>query len=233
MSTLLLGYDDNLGLPEDFIDIPLKTKAYHNIKQLLHDFETNKLDLAFVPAGTLPYLTSYCTIAQATFGAEHGRHLTSILVNRTKASLSNIESSQFGRVNQYCTTSFWAPLIYFMEKSKAKDAINFIDTNGFQDLLFKVVDHTIDTAMVWNIILKDNPKATACVEELGSKNDLPTPLILGKLPIPETLKDSISNFTSNDKKAFFNGFTTVDEDLLNNFREQILAAIKHFNLKLD
>ncbi|MDP1602592.1 MAG: hypothetical protein Q8M03_04940 [Legionella sp.] len=233
MNTLLLGYDDNLGLPDDFITIPLKTKAYHDIKQLLHDFETNKLPLVFVPAGTLPYLTSYSMIAQATFGLQQALHLTSVLVNKKKMSLSEIVSSQFGRVNQYCTTSFWAPLIYFMEKSVSTNFINFIDTKGFQDLLFKVADQSIDTAMVWDIILQDNPEATQRVEELGSKNDLPTPLILSKLPIAETLKNSIINFKSSDKKSFFNGFKAVDVDLINNFRERIMSAIKHFHLKLN
>lgn len=234
MDELIIGFDDNLGLPQDFADkINLKTRSYHDLTRMLQDFESDSLSLAFIPAGTLPYLSvDFNIVAQASFGLEYANRLRSKLVTAKDLTLTDLVRSKLGRVNQYCTTSFWAPLIYFMGRSKQGTSIDFIDTNGFQDLLIKAADQKIDGAMVWDLILENNPDATNKVHELGTKDDLPTPIIITKSNFPDTLKNKIISFKSHDKNSFFNGFTAVDLDLINDFREQMILASKHFDLGL-
>ncbi len=47
--------------------------------------------------------------------------------------------------------------------------LKFKDTNGFQDMLHKTATKFLDCAMVWDIILKQNPDDANKVKELFYK----------------------------------------------------------------
>jgi hypothetical protein len=155
------------------------------------------------------------------------------LVTAKKISLPQALASKLGRVNCYCTTSFWAPLIYIMCHFANDNSVQFINTNSFQDMLFKVADQKIDSAMVWDSVLQEHPQAAGKVEALAVQDDLPTPIIIANRNIPEDLKGTLTHFKSNDKNSYFSGYIVPDLNLINHFKHQMMQANKHFNLGIQ
>lgn len=233
MEQIVIGYDDNLGLPSDFrLAIGCDIISYHNLAEMIKDFNEQKLLGIFIPSGTLPYLDNYEIISQATFGSNHKLTLQTNFVSTKNLSLLNIKTSTIGRVNKYCTTSFWAPLIYLMDFIPKHTLLKFEDTNGFQDLLFKTAEGQIDCSMVWDIILQENPDAANKVHQLFNKNDLPTPVLIGRPGFPSNIKEKINHFKTTDIKAFFNGFQPADIRGINQFQQAIQKSIQYFNIPM-
>lgn len=233
MQDLILGYDSNLGLPQEFTQkTNIKTKSYEDLRLLLEDFEENQLGFVFIPAGTLPYIRgNYHILAQATLGSERQNRLTSKLVINKNCASFNPATAKLGRVNPYCTTSFWAPLIYFMQQSEPKETLHFVDTQGFQDMLNKVADQTLEAAMVWDVILADNPGAAEKVNILGELNTLPAPVVISHLDVIDNFKNPFTSLVFQDKKSFFNGFGMADRHSLDYFLSQIKEVVHYFKLK--
>jgi len=232
MLELILGLDDNLGLPEDFQEkIALKTKYTHDLSALVKSFELGELPLVFIPVGTLPYITvKYSIIAQATLGPERVQSLSAHLITAKAVTLSDLEKVKVGRINPYCTTSYWALLIYLMQYTKQKKLPHFIGVDGFQDLLFKTADKKVDAAMMWDVTMKAHPEASRKTQVLGTIHDLPAPVIISAVDIPAALKEKIVHFKSEDKHALFNGFAEVNDKLCGDFMRDISLASRHFNL---
>lgn len=233
---LILGFDDNLGMPLGFLEeTNLKTKSYHDLSPMLEDFKNGITQLIFTPVGTLPYINCYYElIAQASFRLGETNRITTNLVTARDISLSDVTQSKVGRINPYCTTSFWGLLIYLLDKTKKGTTIDFIETDGFQDLLFKTANKEVDVAMIWNIVSNTNPDVAKKTHSLGIKHDLPTPVIIANTPIPESLKNKMTNFRSapDAENLFFNGFAKIDLDLISGFKEQMALATTYFNLRL-
>jgi hypothetical protein len=233
MNDFIFGFDDNLGLPNDFIGkINLKIRSYHELGTMVKDFEQGQLSMIFLPVGTLPYVKgNYTIIAQASIGQERKNTIKTKLVTAKNLKLVDIARVFLGRVNPYCTTSFWAPLIYLMHQGVAKGSIRFIDTNGFEDMLAKTAKQKIDAAMVWDVILEKYPQYK--VQELASIDNLPTPVIIAQQEIPAVLQEKVTRFCSDDKTSFFNGFTKPNLTLIHNFKDQMALAESYFNLGLN
>ncbi len=59
-SKFKIGYDDNLGLPNDFAEaIGREITAYHDLGQMIDAFVKQHLSGLFIPAGALPYIKQY------------------------------------------------------------------------------------------------------------------------------------------------------------------------------
>lgn len=131
-----IGYDDNLGLPNDFPEaIGCEITAYHDLGQMIDEFVKQNLSGLFIPAGALPYIKQYDIVSQAQFGSENKITLKAFFVTTRNIAVQDVANSSIGRVNQYCTTSFWAPLIYLMDFLPRNTSLKFQDTDGFQNML--------------------------------------------------------------------------------------------------
>jgi hypothetical protein len=234
MDKFVFGFDDNLGLPADFIGkTHLKTKSYHDIGSMVADFEAGKLTLMFIPAGTLLYIhTDYRLVAQASIGPDHKNRIKAKLVTAKNLKLADIRETALGRVNPYCTTSFWSAFIYLLRQSANGGPVRFVDTDSFEDMLGKTAEQQIDASLVWDVILNKYPAYAAKVHELALVEDLPTPVIIASEALPSALEESICHFQSADKGCFFNGFTKPDIPLINEFKENMRLANQHFNIGL-
>lgn len=235
MEKLTLGFDVNLGFPKDFSTmLDINVKVYQSISDIIKDLENGSLALAFIPMGTMPYLNKdYRVIAQSTLGTTHQQRLTSKLITATNLSMTELLSNKIGRVNQYCTTSFWAPSIYLMDKLHYAGPVSFVNALSFEDLLFKIADQKILSGMMWDVIMQQNPDAANKVHELGEEDNLPAPVIVTKLMLDKNLEQQLTNFNSTDKNSIFNGFAKADTKLIDNFQQKMLAAAKHFNVNLN
>ncbi|MBA3661955.1 MAG: hypothetical protein H0W64_09515 [Gammaproteobacteria bacterium] len=234
MGKITLGYDDNLGLPSDFAaKIGCEIKPYHDLSQMIDAYDQGQLAAMFIPAGTLPYISQYEIIAQALFGPDNKSVLQSNFVTTKNMTIEEIKNFSLGRVNEYCTTSYWAPLIYLIDLVPQDTVIKFVETNGFEDLLLKTASGAVDGSTVWDIYLEKNPTAAKKVHELFHVSNLPTPIIIGNQQFPSELKNNITQFQSEDHASFFHNFTAADLNSINQFKSQIQRARRHFNLKID
>lgn len=233
MQKIRLGYDSNLGLPPDFSEkIPCDLVGYEDITLLVKLFQAENLDSIFIPVGTLPYIKKYQIISQAIFDSDPSDTLRSNFVTSKAINISNIADHSLGRVNKYCTTSYWAPLIYLMDYLPQGTPLKFQDTNGFQDMLNKTAQEIIDSSTVWDIILQQNPTAAHKVHELFSVNALPSPVLISNLNISLELCKNINQFKTNDQQWFYRGFQAPKLTSITQFLTAIQKAITFYNLPM-
>ncbi len=228
-----IGYDDNLGLANDFqTAIGCKVVPYHNLTLMLEDFEKEKLAAIFLPAGTLPYIKEYTILSQAFFGPQNKTTLQTNFVTTQSIKIDDISKHTLGRVNQYCTTSYWAPMIYLMNVLPKDTHLKFQDTNGFPDLLHKTAQDQIACCMIWDIIMQQHPQDSKKVHELFYLDNLPSPVLISKSKFPSDITHKINQFKSKDVKAFFPGFQQPDIKSINQFLNDIQKAREFFNISL-
>ena len=140
--------------------------------------------------------------------------------------------SRLSRVNRYCTTSYWAPLVTFLDQTPSGTPATFADAKGFVDMLDSVAAGRNDAAMVWTVILDRNPELANEVFGLPDSAVLPAPLIVARADArPSTLhalEQALANFQSTDQGALFNGFTKPDQAILAGFRSGMKASLSHY-----
>jgi hypothetical protein len=236
-----IAFDDNLGMPDDLAaraDCRLST--FHELDAMLTAFAKAEVDAMFCPAGLLPYLDErpdapYSVIAQATVGPQRTARLKSVLVackqSRIETGIDAL-GSRLSRVNRYCTTSYWAPMVTFLDKTPAGTPVTFADAKGFVDMLDSVAAGRNDAAMVWDVILERNPELANEVIALPDTAVLPAPLIVARADtVPSMLHDleqTLADFQSSDAGALFNGFTKPDQAILAGFRRGMKASLSHY-----
>ena len=234
LKRIKIGYDDNLGLPTDFAEtIGCDIVAFHDLDKMLQSYNAKELSAMFLPVGALPYLKNYNILSQSILSLGNKITLKTDFVSALPISIADIPQKMIGRVNQYCTTSFWAPLICFMSYFPQGTELHFINTDGFQDMLHKVAEKKIDCAMVWDIILHQNAKDANQVKILFCKDDLPSPVIIGHEGFDTAIQEKINQFRTTDKDAFFKGFQAVNQDMINSFLKDIEKVTNYFSLSTN
>ena len=250
MKRFRLAYDDNLGLPEDFLDdlnrsfnsdskIHFQAEAFHDIGELIKAFDRREIALAFLPAGCLPYLrSSYGVFAEASFGPFRPEALRSVLRTRlidSRMSLEELTSRRIGCVNRYCTTSYWAPMILLSANvSRPKSTIDFVQLDGFDDMIAAVVDGRIDGAMIWEAVMEHHPEFEGVLSNGVGINDLPAPLLIGNELLEEEIQEGLKLLTENYQNSKWNGYFKAlkapDISRLQLFEKSIMHAKKVFGL---
>jgi len=239
-----IAFDDNLGMPDDFSKrANCRLDTFHELDAMLTAFAKGEVDAMFCPAGLLPYLDEshdapYSVIAQATVGPQRSATLRSVLVahkqSRIKTGMDAL-GSRLSRVNRYCTTSYWSPLVTFLDKTPAGTPVTFADAKGFVDMLDSVAAGRNDAAMVWDVILARNPELADEVLVLPDSALLPAPVIVARADTrPSTLHDleqSLADFRSADQEALFDGFTKPDQAIVAGFQRGMKAALSHYVLR--
>lgn len=235
MQKIKIGYDDNLGLPEDFAAyMGCEIVAHHDLAHLLQAFNQKQLDAIFVPCGTLLALNNadYKIISQSILAITNGLHLITEFVTTKSIEINQLMHFVIGRVNAYCTTSFWGPLIYLMKELPKDTELQFENTNGFQDLLDKTATGKVDCAMVWKLFMRNNPQEAAKLHQLFAEEDLPTPVMLANYQFTQPLIEKLNQFKTTDKKAFFNGFQVPDMNNIQRFIKNMEVAKAYFRIKV-
>jgi hypothetical protein len=226
-----VGYDDNLGLPSDFsVEMDCDIVPFHDLATLTDAFAKKELAIMFIPAGTLPFVKEYEIISQSLFGVENSVTLSSIFVTTQDITITDIPNCTIGRINRYCTTSFWAPMISLMYYLPKNTKLIFKEANGFQDLLHETAKNEIDCCMIWDIYLKKNPNDAAKVRSLFTLSHLPSPIMLAQPGLGEATKQKINAFRTTDPLSLFRGFQAPVIDDLKHFMDQMKAAAEYFDI---
>ncbi|KTD14784.1 hypothetical protein Lgra_0487 [Legionella gratiana] len=222
--SLRIGYDDNLGFPRDFTKaVPCELIAYHQLSKMITAFDKEKLWGIFTPAGTLPYLKQGVILAQACLQPA----IQADFVTPKNLSILDLNTQVLGRINPYCTTSFWGLLIALMPHFPKGTILEFKETNGFYDLLEQTTLGNVDGAMVWNRILKKFPDKADKVHVLFTQKNLPPPILYVQSHESQLI-EKITRFTTQDKQFLFSGFKKPDDLLLGPFIDNMKNVTSHF-----
>lgn len=234
MKNRRIGYDNNLGIPSDFTKaFPCDLVKYDDLAQLIDHFEKKSLEAAFLPVGALPYMKNYSIISQALYSSENLSILTSDFVTTKDINLNNMMNFTLGRVNQFCTTSYWAPLIYLMRLLPQNTRLQFEDASSLHDLLFKTANGVIDGSTLWDILLTQNPEPAAKLKKIFSVTELPTPIIIAQEHWDIEISSQLNQFTSDDKQALFPAFRHPNIRMINHFLSEIDVACDFFNIEIN
>ena len=252
MNKFRITYDDNLGLPQGFVDdlngflkgdskIHFQAEAFHDIGEMIKAFEHRETAMAFMPAGCLPYLRStHAILAEASFGPFRSESLHSILRTRcadSRMTLAELSSRRIGCVNRYCTTSYWAPMILLASADLSPiPAPDFVQLDGFDDMITSVVDGRVDGAMIWDAVSEHHPEFDRVLGKGVGINDLPAPLLIGNELLEEKTREGVRLLTANyhnaDWDGYFKALKTPDLARLQLFEEGVMHAQKVFGLSM-
>ncbi len=208
----------------------------HELGELLSSFEKGHLQAAFVPVGTLPYITSeYEIVAQATLGScQTGLKSKLVVRSDEQEAQAATASLRLGRINQYCTTSYWAPMISLMHEPTLGTRLEFIDTNGFDDLLESVIDGRSQGAMVWDAVLRKHPDWEGQLHVRFDRKELPAPIVIvrgrANLEARAKLSPLLQSNGQDRDNLYFNGLVEPDRQQIAAFKEEMSAARKYFTV---
>jgi ABC-type phosphate/phosphonate transport system substrate-binding protein len=233
-----LAYDDNLGLPAAIASSwAIESTAFHDVGRMLGAFERGDVDACFAPAGIIGSLAGigHTLIAQGT--ARGSTTLASKLVVRADApevTLDILATSAIGFINEYCTTSYWAPMITLIEEVPAGGALPFRACTGFDDLLAAVVEGRVDVGMVWDRVLARHPAEAVRTRAVAVDADLPGPLVYarGDLSAAEArvLRRTFLDARVEGAASFFDGFAEPDDECVSHFARRMAAVRSHYKL---
>ena len=232
------GYDDNLGLPASVAATDgIEVVSFHDIAALVDAFASGGVTAIFAPAGALPSLgdVSYEVLSQARVAGRTA--MESRLVVRADddhSSEADAATLTMGCINEFCTTSYWAPMIELLEVTPAGTALHLERVAGFDDLLAGLVEGRSDIAMVWDQVLARHPDQAAAVRVLAAKDGLPAPLVFGRTDLSESdrtlLADAFADAMVDDPAAFFDGFGAPDDDVIRAFTADLERVGAHYDL---
>ena len=233
-----LAYDDDLGLPPAIASSwAVEATAFHDVGRMLGAFEHGDVDACFAPAGVLGRLSGigHTLIAQST--VEGSTALASRLVVRADApdaTLDTLATWAIGFVNEYCTTSYWAPMVTLMEVVPVRGALPFRPCAGFDDLLGAVVTGRVDAAMVWDQVLARHPSEAVRTRAVAVEADLPAPLVCARGDLSASdarvLRRTFLDARVDGHASFFDGFTEPNDECVARFARRMSAVRSHFNL---
>jgi len=233
-----LGFDDNLGLPGSVAATDgIEPVSFHDIAALVEAFTSGAVGAVFAPAGALPSLedVEHEVLSQARVDGRTA--MESRLVVRTAESCPSAAAAaglSMGCINEFCTTSYWAPMITLLDATPVGTALHLRRVAGFDDLLAGVADGRTEVAMVWDQVLERHPDETTGLRVVAARQDLPAPLVFGRADLPEAdralVADAFAGAVSDDPTAFFDGFGPPDHELIDAFATNLAAVRAHFDL---
>lgn len=239
-----VAVDDNLPLPSD---LPSRTGAvlssHHRLEEMVDAVASKEAVAMFAPVGLLPAFESaagvpYDIVAQATVGRSRSQRIGSRLVVRRDSPVRTPEEAIQGRVarvNGFCTTSFWAPLVSLADRLPAGTPVTFADCAGFTDMLASVVDGRSDAAMVWDVVLGREAELAAQVRPLIADVALPAPVVVVRRDAPAAsahLTETLTGYRPHQEEdGFFSGLDRPDLTLIERFRRDMAAALAHFDVR--
>ena len=232
-----LGFDDNLGIPASVgATDGIELVSFHDIAALVAAFASGEVGAIFAPAGALLALgdVDHEVLSQARVAGRTA--MESRLVVRAEArcrSAADAAELSMGCINEFCTTSYWAPMITLLDATPAGTALRLQRVAGFDDLLDSVAGGRTEVAMVWDQVLDRHPDEATGLRVVAARRDLPAPLVFGRGHLPEPDRALVAAAFAKavaDPTAFFDGFGPPDHELVDAFATNMAAVRSHFDL---
>lgn len=225
---LSFAHDINLNFPafdptwSDFFRAnQCRERAYFDLKRLTDDLLAGTFTAAYLPAANDYFLRddkSYQGIASALTGNGAKTMSSLLVVSQTSpiTSLDELKGKRLGRINGYCTTSYFAAAIFLQRHGHSiKDFFAEIrDVGAWQKQIDAVVAGTVDATMVSADIWANLPENAATTRVLGEVDQLPTPVVIVRKDAPASFADDLKQHLLSEPRnedELFSGFVDYDE----------------------
>jgi hypothetical protein len=235
-----LALDTNLGFPihdpawQSFLEVEhCGYASFVDLDRLTAGLKQHQFAAAYLPTANAYFLRddpTYSGIASALSGASGSSSLSSMLVVKRSSPIKDVaglKGKRLGRINAYCTTSYFAPAI-FLHRSGYSIHDFFgaiIDVGAWQKQIDAVMAGVVDATMVdadtWNGL----PANADNTRVLGLVDRLPTPVVIAREPA--AFADSLRRALLAEKRnpqALFSGFTPFQQAEVEAFFRDVEAA---------
>lgn len=239
-------HDSNLGFPagqdswQDFFTQGQCTIfGTNNIEPISQSLENESNLFAYIPVVCLYKVRKIQEIrglVSATTGVSGSPTTSSVLIIKRGTNikdLSGLRGKTYGRINEYCTSSYFAPVIHLSDNGfhfqdffgKVKNVP--VSPGNWQNQIDQVISGAIDATMVDENTWLTNTKNAEETEIIGRIDELPCPIIVSKSIINTQFLDSFRGMlvaSSRDTSAMFSGFTPYAGDSIDVFFRRISNA---------
>ena len=228
-SKLSFAHDVNLGFPtnnprwqEFFAAHNCTPVAYADLARLTQDLKTAKLTAAFLPAANDYFLreaATYHGIATALSGKSGAATASSLLVVPRAlpvTDISQLQGKRLGRINGYCTTSYFAAAILLQRHGYSiKNFFSeILNVGAWQKQIDAVIAGIVDATMVDEDTWLAQPGNAVLTRVLDRVDQLPGPIVIARSDAPELflvgLKTQLLSEPRNPD-ALFSGFVDYEE----------------------
>jgi ABC-type phosphate/phosphonate transport system substrate-binding protein len=239
-------HDSNLGFPSGQNQWPKFFSAGQcdifgtNNIQLINQTLENDLDIfAYIPVACAyneRKISEIQGLVSATTGKSGALTTSSVLIVKRDTQLrklTDLRGKIYGRINQYCTSSYFAPAIHLHENGfKFNEFFEKIievavRPGNWQNQIDEVIRGTIDATMVDENTWLACPKNAEQTEVIGRLDGLPCPIVVSKSIVNTEFFDLFKTklLTSpRDNAAMFSGFAPYPEDDIKIFFKRISNA---------
>jgi ABC-type phosphate/phosphonate transport system substrate-binding protein len=239
-------HDSNLGFPmgqdtwQDFFSQGQCTVfGTNNIEPISQSLKNDSNIFAYIPVVCfykVRKIQEIHRLVSATTGKSGSPTTSSILIIKRGANikeLSDLKGKTYGRINQYCTSSYFAPAIHLSDHGfhfqdffgQVKDIP--VSPGNWQNQIDQVISGAIDATMVDENTWLTNRKNAEETEIIGRIDGLPCPIIVYKSIINTQFLDSFKEkliASSRDTSAMFSGFIPYAGDSIDVFFKRISKA---------
>lgn len=239
-------HDSNLGFPigqdtwqDFFTQGQCNVFSTNNIESISQNLENDSNIFAYIPVVCLYQVRKIQEIhglVSATTGKIGSPTTSSVLIVKRGSNikdLSGLRGKTYGRINQYCTSSYFAPAIHLSDNGfHFQDFFGTVQNipvspGNWQNQIDQVISGAIDATMVDENTWLNNPKNAKETEIIGRVDGLPCPIIVDKsirtAPFLESFKGMLLA-SSRDTSVMFSGFIPYDEDSVDVFFKRISNA---------
>lgn len=239
-------HDSNLGFPTEqdmwrdfFTQGQLTVFGTNNIESISQSLENDSNIFAYIPVVCLyekRKIQEIKGLVSATTGKGGSSTTSSVLIIKRGANiknLSDLRGKTYGRINQYCTSSYFAPAIHLSDNGfhfqdffgSVKDIP--VSPGNWQNQIDQVIGGAIDATMVDENTWLANSKNSEETEVIGRMDGLPCPIIVHKSIPNSQFMDSYKEMliaSPRDTSMMFSGFIPYTEDSIDVFFKRISSA---------
>lgn len=198
-----------------------------DLASMTRGLEQHAYTACFLPAANAYFVRhdpAYRGIASATMGRSGATQTSSLLVVRRDspaATPADLKGLRYGRINAYCTTSYFAPAILLERSGFAIESffVSIRDVGAWQKQIDAVVAGIVDASMVDADTWAAKPSNALLTRVIGRVDDLPTAAVIG-LAADTTFVPALTGqllAEPRDPNALFSGFAPYQTDLVQSF----------------
>lgn len=239
-------HDSNLGFPigqdiwrDFFTQCQCTVFGTNDIKLIIQSLQNDSNIFAYIPVVCLYQVRKIQEIhglASATTGKSGSPTTSSVLIIKRGSNikdLSGLRGKTYGRINQYCTSSYFAPVIHLSDNGfRFQDFFGKVQNipvspGNWQNQIDQVISGAIDATMVDENTWLSNPKNAKETEIIGRIDGLPCPIVVSKSIVNTQFLDLFKATllsSPRDNSAMFSGFSPYPEDEIKTFFQRISHA---------
>ena len=239
------AYDGNFRFDEadpvwrEFFDAHGITPVrYDDMAVLTEALRGSIQTIAYLPAANYFHvrdIDDYEPLASAVYAAENSTSLTSVLVTRTDAGVTDVEQlrgGSYGFVHEYCTTSYFAPALLVHEHGATLSNFfsRLVQVAAYEAQVEAVLAGAVDCTMVQEDVWRKHAEYAERTRVIARETDLPTPLVIFDRSADAALRRDLAAVVLGHRppvtpETLFAGFVPFEREQVTRFFTAAAAAV--------